>query len=70
MGRCPVSETLEVVVVTMVAFAALLILVRSYLPGRDERPKTPGCSNCASNTGAAGRRNTTPASAPTRPPLR
>jgi hypothetical protein len=68
MGRCAVNETLEVGLVTLVALAALLVLVRSYLPSREGPPKAPGCSNCASSTRASARQGTT--GAPTRPPAR
>jgi len=43
------SETLQVILVTVVAAAALVVLVRSYLPGPQEPSRPAGCSNCASN---------------------
>jgi hypothetical protein len=41
-------DTVEVVLVTLVAVAALLMLVRQYFPRRSPNTPAPGCSNCAS----------------------
>jgi hypothetical protein len=45
------TETVQAVVVTLAAAGALAVLVRSYLPARDARPrrsaKASGCASCA-----------------------
>ena len=50
------NETLEVLVVTIVAAAALMVLVRGYLPGRQKPSKPTGCSTCGSHTAVRERR--------------
>jgi hypothetical protein len=46
------NETFEAVLVTVVALAALLVLIRQYLPEPPSargRSAAPGCANCASS---------------------
>ena len=50
------NETFEAVLVTLAALAALVVLVRQYLPApsaNGQKP-APGCGNCSSHAPAPG----------------
>ena len=60
------SETFQAVVVTLVALAALLILLRPIF-GRDRKSsssKAGGCSNCAAGAGSAAKARVAPPHGP------
>lgn len=60
------NETVQAVVVTLVALAALLILLRPIFSRhrKSSSSKAGGCSNCAEGTGSASKARVAPPHGP------